>query len=141
MDQSPIWADDRWQQITSKAFPMIIRPAALGLAACLLSSAALAHAHLKAADPAAGSRASASPTALSLTFSEVLEAKLSSVTLKGPDGKTVPTGAAALDAGDGRLMRLPLKQALGPGKYTVEWHALSRDGHSTRGTYQFTIAP
>jgi copper resistance protein C len=36
---------------------------------------------------------------------------------------------------------VPLNGVLGAGKYTVKWHALSRDGHATRGSYEFTVLP
>jgi methionine-rich copper-binding protein CopC len=120
---------------------LMLKPLVIVAAACLFSGSALAHAHLKAANPASGARVAASPAALSLTFSEALEAKLSSVTLKGPEGKTIATGAAVLDANDRRSMRVPLNGALPAGKYTVQWQALSKDGHSTRGSYDFTVAP
>ena len=119
----------------------MLKPLVILAAACLFSSGALAHAHLKAANPAAGARVAASPAALSLTFSEALEAKLSGVTLKGPDGQTIATGAPMLDADDKRAMRVPLKGTLPAGKYTVQWRALSKDGHSTHGSYDFTVAP
>mgnify|MGYP001030762930 CR=1 FL=1 len=119
----------------------MLKPAVIVIAACLFSGSALAHAHLKAAEPAEGARIAASPTALSLSFSEALEAKLSGVTLKGPDGKTIATGTAVLDAKDQRVLRVPLDGALRAGKYTVHWRALSKDGHSTHGSYAFTVAP
>jgi len=119
----------------------MFKPAVILVAACLFSGSALAHAHLKAASPAENAKVAASPAGLSLTFSEALEVKLSGVTLKGPDGKTVATGTAVLDTKDGRVMRVPLEGALPPGKYTVQWRALSKDGHSTHGSYDFTVAP
>jgi methionine-rich copper-binding protein CopC len=117
----------------------MLKPAVIVVAACLFSGSALAHAHLKTADPAEGARVANAPAALSLTFSEALEAKLSGVTLKGPDSKTVKTGTLTLDPNDKRAMRVPLDGALRPGKYTVQWRALSKDGHSTHGSYDFTV--
>ncbi|CAN7741256.1 copper homeostasis periplasmic binding protein CopC [Bosea sp. LjRoot9] len=116
--------------------------AALAAAALLASTyGAVAHAHLKAQMPAADARVSASPAALSLAFSEGLEIGLCGVTLKGADGKVVATGAAALATDDDKRMTVPLDGALAAGTYTVEWHVLSKDGHPTRGAYQFTIGP
>jgi hypothetical protein len=115
---------------------------ALALATYILSgSGALAHAHLQAETPAADALVTVAPTTLALAFSEGLEIKLSTVTLKGPDDKIVPTEAPSLDSNDDKLMRVPVVGSIGAGKYTVEWHALSKDGHTTHGSYQFTVGP
>jgi copper resistance protein C len=114
----------------------------LVLVACLTSaSSALAHAHLKAETPAADGVLAASPSTLSLDFSEGLEIGLSGVILKGPDGRVIPTGAAVLTPNDDKKITVPLNGGLSAGKYTVEWHALSRDGHATHGAYEFTVLP
>lgn len=113
---------------------------ALVFAALMASSGqALAHAHLKTQMPAADTVVSASPTALSLGFSEGLEIGLSGVTLKAADGQAITTGVAALAPDNDKQISVPLKAALATGKYTVEWHALSKDGHTSRGSYQFTV--
>jgi hypothetical protein len=83
----------------------------------------------------------AAPTALSLTFSEGLEIQLSGATLKGSDGNAVSTGAPSLSPSNDKLMTVPIAGELGTGVYTVEWHALSKDGHTTHGTYRFTVGP
>ena len=115
---------------------------ALVLVACLISaSPALAHAHLKAETPPADAVLAASPSALSLGFSEGLEIGLSGLILKGQDGRVIPTGGAVLAPNDDKKITVPLKGALSAGKYTVEWHALSKDGHATHGSYQFTVVP
>jgi copper resistance protein C len=113
---------------------------ALALLSCLLfDGGAWAHAHLRAEVPAADGTVGTAPTALSLTFSEGLEIKLSGATLKGLDGNAVSTGTPSLSPGDDKLMTVPITGQLGAGVYTVEWHALSKDGHNTHGTYQFTV--
>jgi copper resistance protein C len=114
----------------------------LVLVACLTSaSPALAHAHLNAESPPADGVLAASPPTLSLSFSEGLEIALSGVILKAQDGRVIPTGAAVLEPDDDKKITVPLNGALSAGKYTVEWHALSRDGHATHGSYEFTVLP
>jgi len=118
------------------------RAPVLILIACLTSaSPALAHAHLKAESPPADGVLAASPPTLSLDFSEGLEIGLSGVILKGQDGRVISTGAAVLTPNDDKKITVPLNGALRAGKYTVKWHALSRDGHATRGSYEFTVLP
>lgn len=115
---------------------------ALALATYILSgSSAFAHAHLQAEMPAADALVRVAPTRLALAFSEGLEIKLSGVSLRGPNDKIVPTEAASLDSSDDKLMSVPITGLLGAGKYTVEWHALSKDGHATHGSFQFTVGP
>src|ERR1700681_1899418 len=111
---------------------------ALALLSCLLfDGSAWAHAHLRAEVPAADGTVGTAPTALSLTFSEGLEIKLSGATLKGSDGNAISTGAPSLSPGDDKLMTVPIKGQLGAGAYTAYCHALSYYRHTTDGTYQF----
>ncbi len=109
------------------------------LVAGLMSQQALAHAHLKTETPAADTTLKASPTELSLGFSEGIEPSFSKVMLKGPDKKVVKTGALALAANDNTQAIVPLTTPLGAGKYTVSWNVVSVDGHKTEGQYSFTV--
>lgn len=114
---------------------------ALALAGAIgWAAPAAAHAHLTAATPAADSTAAA-PTRLVLRFSEGLELRFSGVALTGPDSAAVATGPGSLDAGDPTRLTVPLTGRLGPGAYTVAWHAVATDGHKTSGRYRFTVAP
>lgn len=101
---------------------------------------ALAHAHLKSAVPATDGTVKQAPSELDLTFTEGLNLKFSGVTVTGPNKEAVKTGEAMLMKSDTTLM-IPITDKLATGKYTVEWHVLSTDGHKTNGTYSFTIAP
>ena len=109
-------------------------------ASIALAGHAFAHAHLKSSVPAADSTVKQAPSELDLTFSEGLNLKFSGVTVTGPDKTVVKTGAATLMDGDATLM-VPVSDKLSSGKYTVQWHALSTDGHKTNGSYSFTITP
>ncbi|MEF0942796.1 copper homeostasis periplasmic binding protein CopC [Rhizobium sp. BR 362] len=115
----------------------------LGLAAILalaLSAQAFAHAHLKSASPADKSTIKASPSDLDLTFSEGLNLKFSGIKVTGPDKAVVKLGEPMLMQNDTVLM-VPVSETLAAGTYTVEWHALSTDGHKTTGSYTFTVKP
>ncbi|VFS55968.1 Copper resistance protein CopC [Kluyvera cryocrescens] len=79
------------------------------------------------------------PQALTLNFSEGIEANFSGVTLKGADGKTLKTGKATRSESDKTQLIVPLPEALASGIYTVEWHVVSVDGHKTKGQYQFSV--
>lgn len=109
------------------------------LAATLLASEASAHAKLVSETPAADFMAVPAPTELKLKFSEGLELKFTGVKVVGPTKDAVETGPATLDPNDNTVLVVPLKSVLSGGKYTVDWHALSTDGHKTKGTYWFEL--
>jgi methionine-rich copper-binding protein CopC len=116
---------------------LLLAAAAISIA---LAGQAMAHAHLKSAVPAADGSVKSAPSELDLTFSEGLNVKFSGIKMTGPDKATVRTGEAML-TNDGTTLMVPVPDRLAPGKYTVEWHVLSTDGHKTNGSYSFTIAP
>lgn len=99
---------------------------------------AFAHAHLKSADPANAATLAASPTILTLKFTEAIELALSGVSLQGPAGP-VAVPPAHLDPADADTLVVPLDGPLATGTYTVDWHSLSADGHKTKGSYSFTV--
>ncbi|MGY5804823.1 copper homeostasis periplasmic binding protein CopC [Rhizobium sp. LEGMi12c] len=116
---------------------MIFAAAAISIA---FAGQAMAHAHLKSAVPMADGTVKTAPSELDLTFSEGLNLKFSGIKVTGPDKATVKTGEGML-MNSGTTLMVPVTDKLPPGKYTVEWHALSTDGHKTNGSYGFTIAP
>lgn len=109
------------------------------LTCMLTTSVAFAHAHLKQQSPAADTQVDKAPQALTLSFSEGIEAKFSGVTLTGPQQATVPVGAVALNEKDNKQMTVPVEQTLTSGDYTVKWHVVSVDGHKTQGQYRFSV--
>ena len=102
---------------------------------------ASAHAHLKTAAPAAASTVAASPSELRLGFTEGVNLTFTGVSVTGPAGAPVPTGAAILAPGDDKVLVVPVSGPLAPGAYKVDWHALATDGHKTDGSYSFTVKP
>lgn len=105
-----------------------------------LASQALAHAHLKTSTPADKEVVTTPPSELDLTFTEELNLKFTGIKVTGPDNAEVKTDAGMLTDGDKGLM-IPVSEKLAAGTYTVEWHALSADGHKTNGTFSFTVKP
>ncbi len=122
-----------------------VRRSAVAVAILLVASAgltspALAHAHLQAETPTADAT-TPSPESLTLSFSEGLELKFTTVAVKGPNGMPVTTGPNHLAQGNPKLLLVPVVGKLEPGRYTVDWKAVATDGHKTHGTYGFTVAP
>ncbi len=99
---------------------------------------AQAHAFLDHSDPAVGSTVQTTPAVIHLWFTQQLEAAFSSVTVTDKAGTTVNAEAASVDPGNPSELDVKLK-ALDPGTYTVKWHVLSVDTHTTEGDYTFHV--
>jgi methionine-rich copper-binding protein CopC len=108
---------------------------AIGLA----TTPAMAHPKLLSASPAADASGSPAPKEIKLNFSEGVIAKFSGLELKDESGKTVSTGVLATDPKDQKQLIVSLPEPLVPGRYTVNWHAVSEDTHRVKGQYSFTI--
>ena len=98
---------------------------------------ALAHPALVKATPAAKS-AGASPTMISVQFSEGLEAKFSSFDVTSADGHKIATAPVTLDNSKKTLSTTP-SSPLTAGSYKVSWHVVASDGHKVEGAYDFTV--
>ncbi|THF50185.1 copper homeostasis periplasmic binding protein CopC [Allorhizobium terrae] len=105
-----------------------------------LSGQAFAHAHLASATPADKATVATAPKEIDLSFTEGLELKFSGVEVTGPEKEKVQIGTPTLSE-DKKALTVPLNATLKPGTYTVDWHALSVDGHKSKGSTSFTIKP
>lgn len=105
----------------------------------LSSQQALAHAHLKVQTPAADATVSSAPKVLTLNFSEGIEPNFSGVKVTGPNDAVVKTGKLGLDPNNNTQVNVPIESELTAGKYNVDWHVVSVDGHKTKGQYSFTV--
>ncbi|MGH6983378.1 MAG: copper resistance CopC family protein [Stellaceae bacterium] len=116
-------------------YPLI----ACAFAASLFAAApALAHAFLDYASPAVGSTVPAAPANVALWFTEHIEPAFSTATVTDGAGQRVNRGDAHVAADDPAELQLDLKP-LPPGTYTVHWHVVSVDTHTTAGTFSFDV--
>jgi methionine-rich copper-binding protein CopC len=102
--------------------------------------AAFAHAHLHEADPAAGSTVRSAPSEITLTFSEDVEPRFSTIEVHDVSGTRVDKADPHIASGNARRLMVTVG-GLKPGTYKVVWHATSVDTHRTEGSYRFTVAP
>ena len=109
----------------------------LSLAFALITVQAFAHAQLQKSTPPVGGTVS-SPSEIRLEFSEGVEPKFSGATVTGAGGAAA-LGAPSVEAGDAKVLIIPIAKPLAPGAYTVKWHAVSVDTHHTQGTFEFTV--
>ena len=117
---------------------MIVAAAVLAVAVTLRAPTVQAHAFLDHASPAVGSSLPSAPSAVTMWFTQQLEPAFTTATVTDQAGNPVDTGPAQVDAKDPTELRVPLKK-LPPGTYTVAWHALSVDTHTTTGHFIFTV--
>jgi methionine-rich copper-binding protein CopC len=99
---------------------------------------AFAHAHLREATPAADSTVAA-PTQVSISFSEAVEPKFSTVVVTDAAGTRVDANDLHIVDGNAKVVAIGLKPVKA-GVYTVDWHATSVDTHKTEGKFSFTVA-
>jgi copper resistance protein C len=119
--------------------PLRVIVAALALAGMLIAPAAVgAHAFLDHSDPAVGSTVPAPPSVLHLWFTQELEPAFSWATVSDKSGASVNDGSAAIDPSNKQELDVKLKP-LQAGTYTVKWHALSVDTHTTEGDFTFQV--
>ncbi len=103
-----------------------------------LAATASAHAFLAESSPVAGARLAASPTALTLSFTEPVTAQGERVTVKTVSGRSVAVGPTPRSAG-GAVVTVPLPP-LAQGIYIVDWQVVSaEDGHYTSGELAFAL--
>ena len=118
---------------------IITAAAAFALAATLTTaSPLLAHAFLDHSDPAVGSTVPTSPAVMHLWFTQQLEPAFTWCTVSDQSGTSVNDGNAAVDSSNPQELDVKLK-TLPPGTYTVKWHALSVDTHTTEGDFNFQV--
>jgi methionine-rich copper-binding protein CopC len=109
---------------------------------CILGVAlpAWAHAHVETTLPPAGAHLSVAPKQIEIRFTEGIEPALSEFKLLNSKTDVVPLARDA-DDGDNRHMSASIPVPLTPGDYSVEWKALSQDGHPASGQFDFLVSP
>lgn len=117
----------------------IVAAAAFAAAVTLRAPIVHAHAFLDHASPAVGSSMPSPPVSVTMWFTQQLEPAFTTATVTDGSGNNVDNGAAQVDPKDPTELRVPLKP-LPPGTYTVVWHALSVDTHTTQGHFTFAVA-
>jgi copper resistance protein C len=71
-------------------------------------------------------------------FTQQLEPAFTTAAVTDKSGNRVDQGDARVDPKDPTELRVSLKP-LPPGTYTVAWHALSVDTHTTEGHFTFEV--
>lgn len=101
-----------------------------------LAPPAGAHAVLVASDPGADALLEDPPGQVVLTFNEDVTSAGDAIRVLDPDGDEVPDVRAQ---SDGATVRAELPTLDQEGSYTVNWSAVSADGHPVRGAFLFHL--
>jgi len=111
------------------------------LALTVLAGTAPAQAHdaLASTSPAEGQTITTNPGKVSITLNNPPNTQLKGsniIKVTAPDGHVVSTGDLAVDGAT-----LSTEADIDhPGKHTVQWRAVSADGHPIEGSFTFTFA-
>jgi methionine-rich copper-binding protein CopC len=72
-----------------------------------------------------------------MKFGSAMERMFSKLEVFGPAGEKVSKKTVFPE--DNSVMEVDLEQGLGPGKYNVKWKTMSKDGHTQKGTFSFSV--
>jgi copper resistance protein C len=114
--------------------------AVLALAALAGTAPAQAHDALASTSPTDGQTITTSPGKVSITLNNAPDTGLpgsNTINVIAPDGHTASTGDISVD---GATLSIAA-EIDHPGEHTVQWRAVSADGHPIEGTFTFTYAP
>ena len=106
------------------------------LVAGLFAAPVAGHAFLSDSSPANGEQLDVPPDEVSLEFTGD-GVQLAEVSITGPGGTDV-SGDATVDRADAQRVTVPMDDD-GEGVYVVEWRVLADDGHTTTGSFFFTV--
>ncbi|QZD58827.1 copper resistance protein CopC [Bacillus pumilus] len=98
---------------------------------------AVAHAYVVSSNPAANEELEKQPPSVSITFSEGIESGFHAIKVLNAKGDRVDKGDTVIK--DQKIMEAALKKDLPKGIYTIQWNAVSADGHSVSGMIPFSI--
>lgn len=111
---------------------------ALCAATLAIPAAAFGHAAFVGSSPDAGQRVEAAPRDVTLSFTEPLNVRLSSVEVSAVDGgEDLEASVRALR---GRQLVVSPTRPLPTGAYRLTWHTVStEDGHALEGSFSFGV--
>ena len=110
---------------------------AIAVALALSPAGVSAHAFPDHSDPRVG-HAVESPRSVRIWFDGAIEPVFSTIRVEDGDKRRVDGGDARVDTKDSTLLEVSLP-GLPPGRYTVFWSVVARDGHRTEGSFPFQV--
>ncbi len=97
-----------------------------------------AHAEYRSSDPASGGAVAQAPDKVTVIFSAETSPTRSSGTVSDSTGLIVSMGGV-VDLNKRDTMTIGLRPGLPKGVYTVKWTSVADDGHTAKGSFDFTV--
>jgi methionine-rich copper-binding protein CopC len=101
----------------------------------------LPHLKLKHSFPAKDTVLSSAPDAVRLWLTEKADLPATKITVTGAANAGVPLARPTRGNAADAPIEAKFTQPVGPGRYTVSWKTMSKDGHVVSGTFGFTVKP
>jgi len=102
------------------------------------SAVASAHSFPEQEIPPAGATLTEAPTQVTIKYDAPIEKLFASLEVLNSAGQNVAASQPEVSP-DGWRLSVTINK-LQPGEYTVQWHVVCIDTHSTQGSYSFTVA-
>lgn len=101
-------------------------------------AAVIPHLKLTRALPSPDTTVTSPPENVRLWFSEQADLVATRISVTASNGVAVPMGKPARLPGRDMPITAAFTGPVAPGRYTVTWKTMSKDGHVVNGTYAFT---
>ncbi|MED1596138.1 MULTISPECIES: copper resistance protein CopC [Bacillus] len=106
----------------------------------LAPSAASAHAYIVKSNPAENETLEKAPSVVRIEFDEMLQSShFNTVFVRDASGKRVDLKNAHIDKKNPKLLEAGVEQNIPNGTYSIQWKAISADGHPIQGVIPFRI--
>ncbi|WP_139265893.1 copper resistance CopC/CopD family protein [Bacillus nitratireducens] len=108
----------------------------------LIPKSASAHAYVVKSNPAENETLKKVPTVVKIEFDEDIQVShFNTLFVRDTSGKRVDLKDAHIDKKNKKLLEAGLKENLKDGLYSIQWKAISADGHPIQGVIPFRIGP
>ncbi|MBC6974805.1 copper resistance protein CopC [Bacillus sp. Xin] len=105
-----------------------------------LPTAVSAHAYIVKSNPSENETLEKVPSAVRIEFDEILQSSnFNTVFVRNASGKRVDLKDAHVDKKNPKLLKVGVKQDIPNGTYSIQWKAISADGHLIQGVIPFRI--
>ncbi|MED1089374.1 copper resistance CopC/CopD family protein [Bacillus paramycoides] len=106
----------------------------------LIPKSTSAHAYVVKSNPAENETLKKAPTVVKIEFDEDIQvSRFNTLFVRDSSGKRVDLKDAHIDKSNKKLLEAGLKENLKNGLYSVQWKAISADGHPIQGVIPFRI--
>ncbi|MFJ5767549.1 copper resistance protein CopC [Lysinibacillus sp. NPDC093210] len=105
----------------------------------LFPKEAMAHAYVAKSTPAENEIFTTAPTNIFIQFNESIQPGFHSIIILDSRGKKMPLNKEYVNSNNETILEAKIKGKLPNGTYTMQWKAVSADGHPVQGVIPFSI--